>query len=54
VDDDNDADRARAMIETYKTTRNTGPAVKCPQCGEENPGTFDLCWNCGRDLTSAK
>ena len=20
---------------------------KCPGCGEENPGTFECCWNCG-------
>ncbi len=22
------------------------PAWRCPQCGEENPGNFDVCWNC--------
>jgi len=54
VDDPADADRAKAMIEEYKTTRGSGPSVACPQCGEENPGTFDLCWNCGRDLTALK
>jgi DNA-directed RNA polymerase subunit RPC12/RpoP len=54
VDDAADADRARAIIEEFKTTTTTGPAVKCPECGEENPGTFDLCWKCGRDLTSVK
>jgi len=20
---------------------------RCPQCREENPGSFDVCWNCG-------
>jgi hypothetical protein len=20
---------------------------KCPSCHEENPGNFELCWNCG-------
>jgi hypothetical protein len=54
VDDPADADRARAMIETFRTTQGSGPAVKCPDCGEENPGTFDLCWNCGRDLIALK
>jgi DNA-directed RNA polymerase subunit RPC12/RpoP len=54
VDDPADADRAKAIIEKFKTTRSSGPPVKCPHCGEENPGTFDLCWNCGRDVTSAK
>ncbi len=23
------------------------PAWTCSGCREENPGTFDLCWNCG-------
>lgn len=22
------------------------PAWKCPQCGEDVPGTFDVCWKC--------
>ena len=25
---------------------------KCPGCDEENPGTFDLCWSCGRARVS--
>ncbi len=24
------------------------PDWTCPACEEENPGTFDVCWNCGR------
>jgi hypothetical protein len=54
VDDPADAERAKAIIEAFKTAPNSGPAVKCRECGEDNPGTFDLCWNCGRDLTALK
>lgn len=23
---------------------------RCAQCGEQNPGSFDLCWKCGASL----
>lgn len=29
-----------------------GPDRPCPQCGEMNPISFELCWNCGADLES--
>ena len=25
--------------------------IKCPQCGEINPDSFEVCFNCGADLT---
>jgi hypothetical protein len=54
VDDDAQAERARAIIEEYLTQRTTGTPVKCKACGEENPASFDLCWNCGRDISAAR
>jgi hypothetical protein len=55
VDDPADAVRARAVIETFqRSAAHPGPAVPCPACHEDNPGSFDLCWNCGHDLTAAK
>jgi hypothetical protein len=27
-------------------TDPSGPPWKCAQCGEENPGEFDICWKC--------
>ena len=51
VERDLDAARAREAIEQYlKSSDHRGPARECPHCGEENPATFDLCWNCGRSL----
>jgi hypothetical protein len=52
VEHPRDAERAREIIETFLTARTTGPAVKCSHCGEENPASFDLCWNCGKDLAT--
>jgi len=49
VDDDRDADRAREVIEAFVRSPS-GPPVKCPKCGEENPSSFELCWSCGAGL----
>lgn len=50
VDDARNAERARAMIDAYQRTLNVGPPRDCARCGEENPGSFDLCWSCGAGL----
>jgi len=51
VDRDPDAPRAREAIEQYlKSSAHRGPALACPHCGEENPATFEVCWNCGKPL----
>ena len=50
VDDPADADRARAVIDAFQRETPSTLVVKCPNCGEENPGSFDLCWNCGQGL----
>jgi hypothetical protein len=50
VDDPADADRAREVIDAFTRSAPTGPARKCPACGEDNPSSFDLCWSCGTGL----
>lgn|GEM_PF-6073599 len=27
--------------------------ITCHHCGEESPGTFEVCWNCGKPLLEA-
>ena len=54
VDDPADAARAKDIIDTFARARPTGAPVKCPECGEENPASFDLCWNCGHDVTASR
>ena len=49
VDDPADAARAREVIDGFLHLP-PGAARKCPACGEENPGAFDLCWSCGAGL----
>jgi len=48
IADDRDAPRAHALLrelEREATTR-TAPLF-CRKCGEQSPGNFELCWNCG-------
>ena len=54
VEDERHAERARGLIDTYRRSSQTGPPVKCAACGEENPASFDLCWNCGAGLEHAR
>ena len=49
VDDPADAGRAREVIEAFSRAP-AAPSRKCSACGEDNPGSFDLCWNCGSGL----
>ncbi len=50
VVDPADADRAREVIDAYTREVPSTATVKCPKCGEENPLSFQLCWNCGTGL----
>lgn len=49
VEDPADAPRAREVIDEF-VRLPPQPTRKCPACGEANPGSFDLCWNCGAGL----
>ena len=50
VEDPREAARAKAAIDEYLKASPRIPPRRCPDCGEENPGTFDLCWKCGASL----
>ena len=50
VDDPADAPRAREVIDAFTRDAVSTAVVKCPACGEDNPASFDLCWNCGAGL----
>ena len=50
VEDPTHAARAREVILEFLKPAPAGPPRKCPNCGEENPRSFDLCWSCGAGL----
>lgn len=41
--------QARSGVEARATYLSTKTTWRCKGCGETNPGTFELCWNCGMD-----
>lgn len=51
VEDDMDAEAAKLLLHELHAAASTGSKF-CPQCGEENPGNFLSCWNCGQMLGS--
>ena len=46
---ESDYTNARALIEAHEQAKPQSPSPdwRCRQCGEEVPGDFDTCWNCG-------
>lgn len=47
---DEDYDRGKLIVQAYEKTPATTGIIHCPDCGEENPGNFQLCWQCGSGL----
>ncbi len=45
-----DEPRALAMIREFEHTEDEPSPLRCPRCGEENPGNFQQCWHCSRPL----
>ncbi|MGW8368287.1 MAG: putative signal transducing protein [Gammaproteobacteria bacterium] len=52
VVNDGEGDRAVRLIERLNTEPGTGAAWTCSQCGEENPSSFSICWNCSLEPTA--
>ena len=47
LDDERDLRRAEAVLEAHAADAKRMGPVYCRGCGEENPSTFETCWNCG-------
>ncbi len=41
--------RAQAILSRFlaELAAESGPPWRCPTCGEQVEGAFELCWNCG-------
>jgi hypothetical protein len=50
LDDARDRTRATALLKENEAARHRTGRLFCRGCGEENPATFELCWNCGANL----
>lgn len=47
VEDERDEVRARNIIRDYQSQPVATGVVFCPECGEESPAHFAVCWKCG-------
>jgi hypothetical protein len=50
LENDTDLGNASAVLATYRNERERTGQLLCRHCAEENPATFDLCWQCGSSL----
>lgn len=48
--DERDLLRAREIIEAFERMPAIRTNLRCVQCSEDNPSTFQVCWNCGSSL----
>lgn len=48
IDDEQHWEEARSLVREFEAdvTRSNG-VLRCPECDEENPATFEICWQCG-------
>lgn len=44
---DSDLSRARAILDEVLAPAPEAPSWRCPSCGEDVEGQFEVCWNCG-------
>lgn len=49
---DGDEYAGNSILEDYLMRKNLpiGEDRKCPECGEDNPANFELCWQCGESF----
>ena len=47
---DSDEPRARELLRAMEADARRTTPLYCHKCGEQSPGSFELCWNCGNAL----
>ncbi len=51
IEDESDWQQARALVRKFERDVNRSKGVvRCPHCHEENPASFEICWQCGTAL----
>lgn len=56
IENDEDFERGRAVVDEFEARRaeTLPPDVTCSECGESNPGNFELCWKCRTELPAKR
>ena len=50
IANERDLDVARKLVDSFEHMPDVAGTLRCPQCAEESPSTFQLCWNCGSGI----
>jgi len=48
--DESDLNKAREIIKDFESPATELANRQCKHCGELNPGSFQICWSCGREI----
>lgn len=44
--------RAKALLTAFESQRQkNNNDIYCGKCGNKNPGSFELCWSCGHQIS---
>ena len=47
---DSDLESAVCLVENFDAKINPENILSCESCGEKNPGSFEICWQCNQPL----
>ena len=52
---ESDKERALQILRERNEANQTGSdsEIRCSHCAEPNPGNFEICWSCGKDIVAA-
>ena len=50
IEEEEQREKASALIDEYEQTNTDGDDQVCPYCNERNPANFDFCWKCKSEL----
>lgn len=50
LENEGDWQRGREIVLQHERRPVERPGHRCRRCGEDNPGTFEVCWRCGELL----
>ncbi len=50
IENDRDEQQAVKIIAERTARQQLIGELDCPDCGQQNPANFEICWNCSTDL----
>lgn len=54
IEEDQDLQRALQLVDEFENNVTPDGVIRCNQCDEDNPTSFDFCWQCGHNLSKTE